>query len=177
MSQQNEVPSLRTGDVLPCQGHRTSQGTAINEYSVIYTSCWAATAKWTAIQRPLLGDDSVNNSRDWVIAASHARNNRRIVASGVFCVRDPSNGRWRNKGAVGDGVFCAVRAEMFISRTLCQLQLVAESWEPIKISCGWGTGTVREHTGSGTFAIGSRYQKTDEDTSSWEGLNASSSEL
>jgi hypothetical protein len=61
--------------------------------SVIYNSCWAATAKWTAIQRPLLGDDSVNNSRDWVIATSHARNNRRIVASGVLCVSDQTNGR------------------------------------------------------------------------------------
>jgi hypothetical protein len=41
----------------------------------------------------------------------------------------------------------------------------------------WGTGTVQERKGGGTSAIGSRYQKTGEDTTDWEDLSVCSSEL
>jgi hypothetical protein len=44
-------------------------------------------------------------------------------------------------------------------------------------AANWGTGTVGEPRGRTTFAVGSRYQKTGEDTAGWEDLSVCSSEL
>jgi hypothetical protein len=44
--------------------------------------------------------------------------------------------------------------------------VVVESWlvgQVVERCCGWGTGTVQEPRGKGTFPVGSHYQKTGED--------------
>jgi hypothetical protein len=81
----------------------------------------------------------------------------------------------------GSGVFYAVRAEAAaVTRDSWDdseksMKLVSE-W--IMLAAGsWGTGTVREPRGRGTSPVGSRYQKTGEDTADWEGLSVCCSEL
>jgi hypothetical protein len=49
-------------------------------------------------------------------------------------------------------------------------------WDSVRVSCCWGTGTVRESRGRGTSAVGSRYQETGED-SGWEHWSVCSCEL
>jgi hypothetical protein len=57
--------------------------------------------------------------------------------------------------------------ELMFSR--CELLLLE--------ACTWGQGTVRESRERGTSVVGSRYQKTGENTAGWEELRACCSEL
>jgi hypothetical protein len=108
----------------------------------MYIINWATTAKQTIRQQPLLGKTFLNTQQ------------YRSHHYGTYACK--------NVRTVVNDVFCTVRAEAirWEAASFVEIWLVSQL---VKRFCDSGTWSVQETRERGTFAVGSRHQKTGDD--------------